>query len=123
MEMTKKQINYFNSRINYWKNKLGVTDYRIDKNVNNFDDNALAKTSVNIEMGVARITLTKSLSYKCSDNELDLAAFHEICEVIIGEMNCYMRSMFKAELANEVGHRIIRRLENTVYPLLRAEEK
>jgi hypothetical protein len=119
MKTTKKQFEYFEKRVIYYARKLGITDYRFDVLLRDLPKDTLATANADLRGGVAQIKLNSESEYKYSNEELDQGAFHEVCEVLLGEVYCYLRVTYDNNLVEEMHHRIIRKLEKTVYPLLK----
>lgn len=77
-----------------------------------------------IEEGAGMITIAYSENWLFDEDtdkkEISLVAFHEVCEALLWEINSLATSRFieKREIPNAI-HRIIRRMENIVYPLIK----
>ena len=52
-----------------------------------------------------------------TDNHLEIrrTAFHEVCELLLSEMYNYLDKQYNSDFTQELGHRIIRRLENAEF--------
>jgi len=51
--------------------------------------------------------------------EIDKIAFHEVCELLLAELRTSAMGTFADDVVSAEDHRIIRRLENAVFPVTR----
>lgn len=111
----KSQFSIFKSEAEYWLNYFGLTDWGVTFETEPLTD-TVAETRFQFVAKRVLIVLNSDCS---SDDDIKQTAFHEVCEVLLG--NLYYQaeractSDYQREMIAMAGHDIIRRLENTVY--------
>lgn len=121
----KQKIKLFENKVRYFFFDIfKLYDYELSI-ISQTNISARASTYWHsIEEGAGIITIAYSNNWlfdKDTDKkEISLVAFHEVCEAILWELNSLASSRFveEREIPNAV-HRIIRRMENIVYPLIK----
>lgn len=123
-----RNINYFKERVRYYFFKVfHMYEYELELSEGNDEDIRACMRYHPIECGTGIIEISYSKSWvkgkKLSLNEIDKVAFHEVCEAILCELQQLISARFITEkdIPNAV-HRVIRRLENVVYPRFNRKE-
>jgi len=124
--MTKlDKIKYFKSRVSYYfYDFFKLSDYELTiTGQDKFDTRGSAYWH-SYEEASAMCTICYSNGWISSGEvtkyEIDKIAFHEVCECLLQEINKISRERFISEVVIEHSiHQIIRRIENSVYPLIK----
>lgn len=116
---TKGDFEYFKSEVERWVRYFSLVqwDWRIGHGEREGEDvDALAWATWGDESGIAAIRLGKEWKEDPITREmLSRTAFHEVCEILLQELDGMARSDHRDEKVTAATHRIIRRLENTVF--------
>lgn len=125
-KLTEKQkIKLFKKRVNYFFFDIfKLYDYNLEIIAQKNIDARATTYWHHIEEGSGLITIAYSeswLFYKDTDEkEIDIVAFHEVWEAILWELQSIAASRFIEERSiPNAAHRVIRRMENIIYPLVR----
>ena len=118
-------IKLFTDRVRFWQEHLGLLSWCIDV-LPQMKDTSEASTYVNnTEAGVSnrRVTVAYSLGFihdeKTTDEMVDKAAFHEVCEVLLVPLRTMAQRAAGDHLVDNEVHAVIRVLENRLFrPLL-----
>lgn len=119
------KVKYFKERVNYYF--FGVFKL-VDFNLSIYEQieaGVMASTYWHpIESGSGMISICYSKDWiesrELNKESIDIVAFHEVLEALLSEMQELAISRFisKKDIPNAV-HRVIRRMENIVYPLVK----
>lgn len=116
-----KKIEFFIKRVKFYQQYFGLLSYNIEI-LPQTKENTCASTyfgDSDSDKSNRRITIAYTLSFITNPNttleEIDKTAFHEICEVLLGNLR-YIASIGISDIHvdNEI-HLIIRTLENTLF--------
>ena len=114
MKTTKKDFAYFKSRCQYWLDYFKISEWAISFSHEDFGD-SYAWTSTLPTAKDVRIGLAINHKIKSTFKDIDRLAFHEVCELMLSDLSWYGSEYFSQGIINEETHRIINRLENTIY--------
>lgn len=122
-------IDYFIERVNhYFFDVFHMYEFELEICC---DDNSSAKSTTlwyPIEEGAGQITIAYANEWLNDEDttleEIDKTAFHEVCEALLWELQalCHGRFIMEKDIPNAV-HRVIRRLENTIFNSIKDERK
>jgi len=112
---SKENFEFFKEEVSYWAGFLGIFqwDFRV---FHMRDDDALARVDMDGDGRVVCVTLAKTWERdKISNYSLSKTAFHEVCEVLLFDLNQLASPFVKKSRVEEAIHKIIRRMENTIF--------
>lgn len=118
-QTTKSDFDYFCKRARYWIKYFGLLEWDIDFFFNKNEEDQgeeLAYCIANLEGRAATLGLCHAWQEtKPNRKQLNLVAFHEVCELLLSPINILSKARFITESRiDEARHSIIRRLENTI---------
>lgn len=123
-EIEKNEINieYFKERVNhYFFNVFHLYDFELEIVEEEGDESYRARTYwYPVEDGAGSITIAYAKEWinekDLKLDEIDKIAFHEVVEALLSELNQLIRSRFvsRKDIPNAI-HRVVRRLENTIF--------
>jgi len=123
--MTKGEVvqsfSFFEDRVIYYAQYFGLLHKRVDVSFEATEEPGNAATCMNGEAQIVNITLNSVWIKEGNPDKLtlDKVAFHEIMEALLMELRLFsMEAVSEACVDDEV-HRIIRTLENAVWPMIR----
>ena len=116
MKTVEDKIKYFTERVYYWQKKLGVTNWRIYVSV--YEGGYKADWTHDIFGKIISIFYSEKWIEKADEYDLDLTAFHEVYEAQFAELKSLVKHYLKSKFFEKL-HDIVRRAENTIYPLLK----
>jgi hypothetical protein len=112
---TKKDFEVFKSECRKWVKYFGLLDWEITYS-NVEDAGSRGSCTVGYTGRLATINLATEWDYKPDESEMNLTAFHEVCELLTAPLCVIAESRYvtvsQVEIAN---HYIIRVLENTLF--------
>jgi hypothetical protein len=113
---TKRDFDYFCKRSRFWIKYFGLLDWDVDYDFDKEKGDHVAYCVSNLEGKAATIGFCRDWDEtKPTKKQLDLAAFHEVCELLLSPLNILSKERFITESrVDEARHSIIRRLENTL---------
>lgn len=120
MELTDKDFQCFKDECQYWINRFGLLDWRVDYTFELLKDDCYARYAGNWEGKTATLTLNKLAFQEVSTDQIRKSAFHEVCELLLLELrNIALDEEIPFEerkwLTTCAAHGVIRRLENSVF--------
>ena len=59
---------------------------------------------------------------KTTDDDIDITAFHEVYESQFYELDALLSTKYDSDYVAGMMHRIVRKAENTIYPLMRNQK-
>lgn len=116
-KLTKTQFNWFCDEVKHWTKFLGCLEWECRFKLEE-DDEALASATWSAEDGIILFTLAARWNSKSdipNSHSLSKVAFHEVCEVLLSDLNDLASVLFSRVKVNKEIHRVIRKLENTVF--------
>lgn len=119
MELTDKDFQCFKDEANFWINKFGLLDWRVDYVFEKLTDGyAECRTHWNGKCAV--LALDRYPTEEVSTDQIRKSAFHEVCELLLEDMrmvalNDALSFDERRSLLNCAAHGVIRRLENSVF--------
>ncbi len=120
MKTSKKDFQLFVKECNKWIKIFGLLEWQIHHEHSNEYKDDRAWCRYHHTAKIATFGLTINWSYKPSASEIELCAFHEVMELFLAGLD-YMakRREFDENMIIAETHRIIRTMENVVYPALK----
>ncbi len=113
---TKKHFAIFKKECEYWLDYFGIKDYDVSFKHVLINPDSCAETSWNIVGRVATITLNINwTNSSLTDLDLKRTAFHEVCELLLGDMTHYLSAYYSVSFMEMNTHILITRLENSVF--------
>lgn len=115
MKLKGKEFDFFKEEVLYWAQWWGLLewDWRI---LWGDEDDALAWVKAEEESGIAAVFLARNWGLDViTPKNLSKSAFHEVCEVLLGRLDCLARREARDWKVNAATHQVIRRLENVVF--------
>ena len=114
-KLSKKNFEFFEEEGRRWLKFFGIYQWDcrffFEKN-----DEALARVEWNTSEGIAVFYLAKSWGKdKVCKKTISQSAFHEVCELLLNELNDMARGSARDVHVEEAIHRVIRGLENTIF--------
>lgn len=110
---TKKQFELFQKEAKKWIDFFGLTEYRIEF----FHEDigiARGRTEDYDHMMACDIKFPTELHESTNDDKIKVAAFHEVCEVMLIRLRSLADDYYSFDIVNREVHSIIRRLENSI---------
>lgn len=125
-ETTQTDFELFTQTVKKYAEKFGLHDWQIEITHGWKDEQSRAQAMYHVQGHLAVISLAKDWGEDCEEPtayKIRRSAFHEVCELLLSE---YYAAATDDDLRGEAlrlrlereGHRIIRRLENVVFPLM-----
>ena len=121
----KINAEYFKDRVNYYFfDVFRLFEYELEIDEQEDDD---ARSSIywhKMKVGAQMVTICYTRNWLCNlettKKEIDKVAFHEVCEALLSELGemAHERYISEREITAST-HRIIRRLENIILPLVK----
>jgi len=111
---SKKDFKLFKKECNKWINFFSLTDWEMFFEHRDIEG-ARANAVYNNEGRVATLSLATDFGDMITDDEIRRVAFHEVCEILLGDMGIMIKHYFSYNMATTEIHRVIRRLENSVF--------
>jgi hypothetical protein len=108
-------FHYFKQSCNKWQEKLSLCGWEIIyRHIE--DSKNVAWEEANIDARCATISLNKSWrEIKPTKRELNLTAFHEICELLLERIDRLARAYYADSIIDEPRHEIINVLQKTIW--------
>lgn len=121
-ELEQRHFDIFKDEARKWINLFGLKDWEIFFRFEETEDFDRALCHTNWAGKVCNLTLARWHSEERTEGDIQKYAFHEVCELLLTEME---RIALDEEipyterkgLAEAARHGVIRRLENSVFPL------
>lgn len=114
---TKKDLNTFVNAVNTTLSFFGISEYETTVYHRKISD-ARATCQADMENMMCAIEFNTEWNYRPKVKEIQRVAFHEVCELLLYPISSLAARSNSEEETNHETHRIIRRLENVVFPLL-----
>jgi len=123
VKISKKQFELFKKEVLKWLDIFGMKNWQVHFEQRKIEENR-AQITFNCVSGIAVFTLStnwdeQNLAF-VTDENVCKSAFHEVCELLLGRLNDMTEQRYnlsRLDVEEEI-HRIIRTLENTVFPML-----
>ncbi len=116
---TKQDFEQFKKECQKWIKFWGLTEYRFYYYHDELDG-SFAQVGWSINGKVATVTFNKNIDEDKNQIDFKKSAFHEVCEILLAELDTLMRERYLAKNQIEGAfHTVIRRLENCVYEKLK----
>lgn len=113
-----RKIELFTEYVYKFQKLLGLLQYRIEIKSNNKED-IRGNFNGNIISGTAFISYNLAwLSEDILEEKIKQTAFHEICELSLLKIRCYLKEYYSENIVNELIHEQIRIMENVYLPLI-----
>ena len=116
---TKKDFEIFKKEVRKWKDILGLQDWEICCIHGGADGDSRANYLTNIAGRICTIFLTDDWD-GCFEEKTERAikqiAFHEVVELTLQDLRVYALYFINAEFVEEATHKIVRMLENVLFP-------
>ena len=113
---TREHLKIFKAYVEKWQKEFGLFDWDIDVSRMDLgeDSGACAAAYTDVEARMAEIILNTTWNLRPTNELLNQAAFHEVCEILIEPLRYLVRKKGKHsdERIASVVHSIIRRLEH-----------
>nr|DAE79003.1 MAG TPA: hypothetical protein [Caudoviricetes sp.] len=121
-ELEQRHFDIFKDEARKWINLFGLKDWEIFFRFEEMEDFDRALCRTNWAGKVCNLALARWHSEERTEGDIRKYAFHEVCELLLTEME---RIALDEEipyterkgLAEAARHGVIRRLENSVFPL------
>lgn len=122
VELSDAQFLVFKNEAQKWVNLFGLKDWEIFFRFEETEAFNRAECRINWSGKICNLILGRWQTDERSDGEVRKLAFHEVCELLLAEMERISldEEIPYAErkgLAEAARHGVIRRLENSVFPL------
>jgi hypothetical protein len=108
-----KHFRFFQSRFLHWQKELGLTNYKAYFS-HEKDDSSFAWINVNEDGRVCTVWLNKVFTEEPTLINLELHAFHEVCELLLWDMSSNLTCTFSLREVAKMTHDVIRRLESLI---------
>ena len=112
MKLTNKDFEIFKKECEFWLDYFHLRDYKVTYEFTNID-NAFANCASD-SIGRQAIISLNSDDYEF-DVDLEMSAFHEVCELMLGDIYAMLADYYSPSACQQQTHYIIRKLENSVY--------
>lgn len=115
--ITDKHFQIYKRRVKIWLKRFGLVDWKPYFDHTELIDDAYAMVEYDPVGRTATFSLnTTHFETKPTDKDIDLYAFHEVCELLLGKIKSLsmLRSVRQDEI-DEAVHAIIRRMENAIF--------
>lgn len=110
---TKKDFKLFKDECRKWIESYGIKDWEFF-----FEHKDITGARANVvydnEGRVAVISFNVDFNAEFDDEEIRRVAFHEITELLLGDIGVMLKYHFSYSVVTTELHRVIRRLENLV---------
>lgn len=117
MKVKEKEFEFFRGEVAHWSGYFGLYewDWRVILGGED-EEEALAWVRAEEESGIAVVFLAKKWGMDpITPKNLSKSAFHEVCEVMLAELDWLSRKCVRDGKVTAAVHRVIRRLENKVF--------
>ena len=115
---TDKHFTVFKKHVHLWLDHFGLKDWEIiiDHDIPVSASDALAACSIDLPQRFARIYLNTTWDDNHPTEQLlKCSAFHEVCELMLGEMNTLAKARFATDdEIDSARHAVIARLYNSI---------
>jgi len=118
---TKKDFEVFKKEAEYWLEYFHLHDWEVHfEHCDARGNRARCWSDISGRMGT--LEFGTEWSKKPDKYELQIAAFHEVCELLLSRLSTLPLNMFDSDYISEITHEIIRRLENTIFKEKRSKK-
>lgn len=115
MKLTNKDFEVFKKECEFWLDFFHLRDYKVYYEFEELENNNIAECE---SSSVDRVS-TIRLSITADKEDIKMSAFHEVCELMLGDMHAYLSDFYSEVVCQQQTHYIIRKLENSVYRKLK----
>jgi len=109
----KKDFDEFVKEAEYWIDYFGLLDWEF--HFYHISTNGRAHYWADIQGRLASIELNTEWTFIPTLKDLQLSAFHEVCEIMIVPLSGMTSNVYDRNFVEGKTHTIIRRLENTIF--------
>jgi hypothetical protein len=117
MKIKGEEFEFFKKEVGWWVEYFGLYewDWRVFHSKEE-DDEGLAWVKAEEISGIAAVYLAKGWGVDpITPKNLSRSAFHEVCEVLLAELDWLSRKCVRDGKVDAATHRVIRRLENRIF--------
>ena len=114
MKTSIKQFELFKEECRKWIKFFGLIEYRIEFFHGGIRQ-ARAQTEDYDHMMACDITFAKELDDTTDNEKIKMAAFHEVCEIMLMRLRSLADEYYSFGIVNREVHSIVRRLENCIF--------
>lgn len=121
-ELKSHQFEIFQEEALRWINLFGLKDWEIFLRFEETEEGNRAECRINWLGKICNLVLARWQSHDLTNGEIRKCAFHEVCELLLTEMEKVALDeeipyTERSGLTEAARHGVIRRLENSVFPL------
>ena len=121
--ITERDFQLFTRAVTEFRSFFGLLDWEIFSVLEEADEDLGSSRGwmrTNLEDRICVIGLSPDweFSYLKNDREICKVAFHEVCELLLASLGALGSAKFCSFEMNMAAHEVIRRLENSVFPLV-----
>jgi len=115
VKTSNKDFVYFKKCCEKWMKYFGLLDWEPFFEYEQDDDNVFARATWDIESMSVTFRLSTEWPDKVTKKTIDGTAFHEVCHVLLGKLDCQIRSRgYDETMTDSEIHSVIRVLENVL---------
>jgi len=115
MKTTKQHFELFKRECKKWIKLFGLIDYRIEYFNSEEANGSRGETRDYDDLMAVDIIFPKELNDETNIEKIKMAAFHEICEIMLMRLRKMADNYYNFYRVNQEVHIIIRRLENFIF--------
>lgn len=117
---TDEQFEAVKDEARKWIEYFGLSEWEIFFRCEHMENLDQARCYANIEGKVCTLELARWQGEACMESEIRKSAFHEVCELLLREMECLaldsdIPCALREKFMIAAKHGVIRRLENSLY--------
>jgi len=116
MKTTKKDFQMFKKECQKWIDILGLKDWHFWYEHKECDENCIAQYLEDPSARACTIYFATELHDKLTVHDVKSSAFHEIMELYMNDLRLLARTGNSYERVDEATHRVVRMLENVLFP-------
>jgi len=122
-KITQKDIELFEELTRFFVKALGLKSWEVGFDIDEEDQLNRAYTKTMHDSKIVVFYLVRCWDYKPKKEELELMAFHEVCELFMCEIMDKLLAFYSEQETERMIHSVIRTLENVFMPYLIEEYK
>ena len=129
IKVTEQEFVYYRQRVLFWVDKFSLKQWQVDfSRIDMAESCARANCTFNSEgmwatfgFAVELVSINEWPKWPNNKADIDSDAYHEVMELLLGELTIIMSSRFNVSEASVDGakHRVVAILENVVRPLFK----
>lgn len=120
-KITQKDLDFFEEMARFFVKSFGLRSWELSFDVDATDTSNRAYTYTIPNSKIVMFYLVKEWDYKPKKKELELMAFHEVCELFLSEIMDKLGAFYSGAETERMIHSVIRTLENVFLPSLIVE--